>query len=428
MARFTRYLLLVSVLTSCPAAVRPVVSAGTTSEVTDWAGWRGPTGMGLTRSKGLPTSWGGPEDTNIAWKAALPASDQESAVDQNQSSPIVSKGRVFVTTSFWKGKQDAANYPEHHLTCFNAEDGKRLWDLRLEPGPWKLSDLRGGYTAPTPAADGERVYVVFGSAVIAAVDYEGKLLWRREIVPHKFDVALGASPVLFGDWVLLQCDQVEGQGRLIAFDRKTGAIAWSRTRPDAGFTHSTPIPFREGDRTTLLAVTSKALQMLNPMNGEVIWSAEAAGDTVSPIYDHGMVYIDSGRGGPGYAVDFTGQEKWISKRIPEAIGSPVSSGDFIYRLHSPGVLDCIRWSNGETVYSERVPGVNPNASLIATGDGLVYLATAGKSCVVRAGEQFEIVGTSDLGDPCAASPAVNGRRLYLKGQRDLYCLSAGAKR
>jgi hypothetical protein len=44
-----------------------------------------------------------------------------------------------------------------------------------------LSPARGGYTAPTPAADGERVYVVFGSSVSAALDYEGKHLWRKEI-------------------------------------------------------------------------------------------------------------------------------------------------------------------------------------------------------------------------------------------------------
>jgi outer membrane protein assembly factor BamB len=332
---------------------------------------------------------------------------------------------VFVTTSFWKGKQDAANYPEQHLTCISADDGKRLWDLRLEPGPWKLSDLRGGYTAPTPAADGESVYVVFGSAVIAAVDYDGKLLWRQEIVPHKFDVALGASPVLFGDWVLLQCDQVEQQGRLLAFDRKTGAIAWSRPRPDAGFTHSTPTLFRHAGSASLFAVTSKSLQKLDPMTGEPAWTVPVEGDTVSPIYDHGMIYVDSGRGGPGFAVDFNGQRKWTSKRLPEGIGSPVRSGELIYRLHTPGVLDCLRWSNGETVYSERVPGVNANASPIATADGLIYLATSGKSCVIRSGEKFEIVGTGDLGDPCAASPAVSGGRLYLKGQRSLYCLKTG---
>ena len=50
------------------------------------------------------------------------------------------------------------------------------------------------------------MYVVFGSSVIAALDYKGELVWRKEITPHRFDVALGASPVLFEDTVVVQCD------------------------------------------------------------------------------------------------------------------------------------------------------------------------------------------------------------------------------
>ena len=56
-----------------------------------------------------------------------------------------------------------------------------------------LKDLRGGYTAPTPAVDPERVYALFGSSVLAALDVKGQLLWRQEIKPHFFDVALGAN-------------------------------------------------------------------------------------------------------------------------------------------------------------------------------------------------------------------------------------------
>ena len=36
----------------------------------------------------------------------------------------------------------------------------------------------------------ERVYVVFGSSVIAALDYDGKVVWRRPIEPRNFDVAI----------------------------------------------------------------------------------------------------------------------------------------------------------------------------------------------------------------------------------------------
>src|SRR5207245_2763842 len=119
-------------------------------------------------------------------------------------------------------------------------------------------DLRGGYTAPTPACDGERLFVVFGSAVIAALDLDGKILWRKDIVPYKFDVCLGASPVLYGDTVILQCDQLDRQSRMIAWDRETGDIAWEEKRPTVGFSHSTPVVATVAGKPQLLVAASNA--------------------------------------------------------------------------------------------------------------------------------------------------------------------------
>ena len=91
--------------------------------------------------------------------------------------------------------------------CFAAADGKKLWDTKIEPGPRRLTDLRGGYTAPTPATDGERVYALFGSSVLAALNFDGRIIWRKEITPFAFDVAIGTSPILYQDLVLVLCDQ-----------------------------------------------------------------------------------------------------------------------------------------------------------------------------------------------------------------------------
>jgi outer membrane protein assembly factor BamB len=82
----------------------------------------------------------------------------------------------------------------------------------------------------------------------------------------------------------------------------------------------------------------------------------------------------------------------------------------------------MRWSTGETVYSERVPGAQTYASPLATADGRIYLASAGKSYVIKAGPQFEVLGTSDLNDAAPASPAVSSSRLFLKGKKLLYCI------
>lgn len=36
------------------------------------------------------------------------------------------------------------------------------------------------YAVPAPVTDGKRVYVWFGSALLAALDFEGKIVWRKE--------------------------------------------------------------------------------------------------------------------------------------------------------------------------------------------------------------------------------------------------------
>jgi outer membrane protein assembly factor BamB len=396
----------------------------------DWPSWRGPTGQGVSDEKDLPLTWGAKDDANVLWKVPLPGVEATATQDKNQSSPIVVKGRVFITTSYWpKGVKPGDEYPEHHVTCYQAADGKQLWDKTVPHGPWKLSDLRGGYTVATPCADAERVYVVFGSSVIAALDFDGKMVWRKEIKPFDFDVTVGSSPIVYEDMILYQCDQVNKSSRLIAFDRKTGDVKWEEKRPKQNFSHSTPVLAKIKGKTQLLLAASNALQGVDPADGKLLWWCDAQGDTVSPVYGGGVVYLDSGRGSTGVAVDPTGEGdvtktnlKWKVSQVPEGFSSPVIVGAYVYRVHNPGILKCWKLENGEEAVKERLAGVATAASPVATADGRIYFASAGKSYVIKAGAQPEILATNDLGDGGEASPAVADGRIFLKGRQYLFCI------
>jgi outer membrane protein assembly factor BamB len=402
----------------------------------DWPGWRGPTGMGQATDRGLPLTWGGKDGHNVLWKVPLFDGKEKVRFDQNQSSPAVHGERVFVTLSYWPaGVTPEKEPPEHHVVCFRTSDGKRLWDTRVAAGPWLLKDLRGGYTVPTPAADGERVYVLFGSSVAAALDREGKIVWRKVMTPFAFDVAVGTSPVLYRDTVLLMWDQTNKTSRLIALDKKSGEVKWEKKRPDADWAHSTPTLAEVKGKLQLLAGSAFAVQGLDPGTGETLWSCGSGdrarvGDTVSPVLAGGVVYCDTGRGGgPGIAVDPTGRGdvtkthlRWKTARVPEGFGSPVAVGDYLYRLHSPGAVTCRKLSDGQAVYTERLAGVAVASSPFATPDGRLYFASGGKSYVLKAGPKFEVLGTGDVGDPSQASPAVAGGRIFLRGGRNLYCV------
>ena len=415
-----------SVLLMCSVLIIP-----SAAHAGDWPGWRGPTGQGISNEQNLPLTWNGKTGENVVWKVRLPdQEDGKARQDRNQSSPIVVKDKVFLTASYWlNGVEPGKAYPEHHVVCHAAADGKKLWDTTIEPGPWKLTDIRGGYTAPTPACDGERVFAVFGSSVIAALGLDGKLLWRKEIVPFDFDVAIGSSPVLYGETVILQCDGVKKSSRLIALDRKTGTVKWELKRPQNEFSHSTPIVARVGDKDQLLVAASNAVQGVDPVEGKLWWWCTGKGDTVSPVYAAGVVYCDSGRGGSGVAVDPAGagdvtksHRKWGVPTVPSGFSSPVIVGAHLYRLHDPGILKCWTLATGEIVFSERLEGVASACSPFTTPDGRIYLASAGKTYVVKAGPKLEVLAVNDLGDGGEASAAVAGGRIYFKGRQYLYCI------
>jgi hypothetical protein len=115
--------------------------------------------------------------------------------------------------------------------------------------------------------------------------------------------------------------------------------------------------------------------------------------------------------------------KWTVPQVPEGIGSPVIVGDYVYRLHSPGVLKCWKAASGEEVYSKRLAGLTSTwASPVVDGDGSLIFASGGKSVIVKAGPAGEVVAVNDLGDANDASAAVSGGRMYILGKKRIYCI------
>ena len=182
--------------------------------------------------------------------------------------------------------------PEHHVLCYRTTDGKQLWDTTVQPGSWLRTDFRsgpgGGYAAPTPAADGKRLYVVCGSSVIAALEFDGTVVWRHEIKPHTFDVTIGSSPVLFKETVLMLCAMSNKKdSKIIAYNKADGSVKWETPLPTTGFAHSTPIVIDVKGKPQLIVVasgsgeTDEGVQSFDPIDGRRLWWCRGGGDASS---------------------------------------------------------------------------------------------------------------------------------------------------
>jgi outer membrane protein assembly factor BamB len=400
----------------------------------NWPQFRGPTGQGFTTERNLPQTWGGPQGENVLWKSPL--------IGEGHASPIVWGDRIFVCTARWPAdvSQRDKVIPEHHVLCYAASDGRRVWDVRIPPGPWLRTDFRsgpgGGYAAPTPTTDGKLIYCVFGSSVIAALDFDGRIVWRKEIVPYTFDVTIGSSPILYQDTVLMFCPAAERKdSRLVAYDKTDGRVKWSVMFPTMGFGHSTPLLIDVKGKSQLLVLASgmaaspDALQSVDPGSGKRLWWCRGQGDASSPAFGAGIVFFDSGRGGSSIAVDPSGEGdvsathiRWKTD-LPEALGSPVILDHYVYRLHVPGILKCFEAAGGRKAYVERLEGISSTwASPIVDGKGRIFFATAGKSYVVQSGPVFKVLAVNDLGDGNHPSPAVAAGRMFLVGMKNVYCI------
>lgn len=419
------------------AAVFMNLALGGTSHAENWPCWRGPTGMGYTDEKDLPLRWDGKTMENVLWKVPLGGI--------GNSSPIVWGERVFVTVSQKQTnqEQDAKIIPEHWVSCFQVAEGKELWRTSVKPGPYPRG--YGIYAVPTPVTDGQRVYCWFSSGVTAALDFDGKIVWRIELpgeLPKRFDGMIN-SPILFEDTVIriVNADQAGGNGTIEALDKATGKMKWEKKLPKSASANASPILLPiQGKLQLIVATSNNNLEGLNPADGTMIWSFKRRMGDLSPVYASGLLFTDC-PGGPGLAIDPTGKgdltkthEKWKIDKTPAsyAYASPGISGDYIYRVHKPGILHCWKLSTGELLYAERVEGLTNLASPVSTPEGRVYFLTSGTTHVIKAGPTLEVLAKNDLGGyggNNGPSPAIANGRFYVRdaapagaGQAYLYCI------
>jgi outer membrane protein assembly factor BamB len=393
----------------------------------DWPEWRGPQRSGHTDEAGLPLTWDGKKQENVLWKVAA---------DFGHSSPIVWGERVFLSASVRKvpkGPDQTADNQQHRVVCYRTTNGVKLWQTDIEPGPW---DTQFSFTAPTPITDGKHLYAFFGSAAVAALDLEGKLLWQKKL-PGPFKAEwLSSSPLLYQDTLFVFVD-VSNDSWLLALDTKTGEVKWQAQRKQHDRAHnSSPLLVVVKNKPQVVVASQGAVLGLDPKSSKEIWSCKWGGNRYpSLVAGPDLVYV-TGEGSESLAIDPTGEGdvskthvKWRHAKAPQGFGSPVIVGEYLYRASPPGILRCWKVADGQLVFEERVEGIPTYPSPVATKDGRIYFAGAGRSCVIKAGPKLEVLAINDLGEGernewtlTGPSAAVSEGKIFLRGPKSLTCI------
>ena len=252
-----------------------VVACVTQVDAKDWVGFRGASTQGRTSETYLPLTWS--DTQNVRWKKALPGF--------GSSSPIVVRGRVFVTcySGYGLDKENPGdpNLLERHVMCFKASNGQLLWERAfkaVQPElPYKGMLREHGYAASTPVSDSQNVYFFLGKNGVLAFDLNGKQLWQEGVGTGSDGKKWGsaASPVLYED--LLIVNAWDESKQLVALNKFTGDPVWKKDLSKTGLTFSTPVVAQLSDKTAeLIMLMPTQVWGLSPKTGERLWTVNTA--------------------------------------------------------------------------------------------------------------------------------------------------------
>jgi len=404
----------------------------------DWTGWRGSRGDG-TASGSPPVEWS--EERNVRWKADVPGFAL--------SSPIVSGERVFVTTAVGTGTKRAGvvseafrepyelEEQEFLVLAFERASGKELWRKKVNQAmPHEPTHPTNSYATPTPVTDGTRVYCSFGSFGLFALDLAGNLVWQVDLGDMTNNGhGEGSSPILHAGHVIVLWGHW-GASFLVALDAASGQERWRSPLP-AGNNCSTPIVvhLESGDQIVVAGMQTSAF---DPSSGKKLWSfgdAQTRGNTAmaSPVAISELVLV------PGIdrndlralVVLDEGEPAEVlwEKRSSDNIPSLLAYEQRLYFLKGDsGQLTVLDAATGEVEYGpERLSGViEVWASPVIAGGRLYVVGRDGKVEVLATTPEVRTLAVNELADEFAASPAVAGKELFLRGRERLYCIAEPA--
>ena len=385
----------------------------------DWTRFRGANGAGQSDAESIPTEWT-EEDYN--WQVELPGI--------GHSSPVIYKDKVIATS----GDADSAT---RYITCRRASDGSEIWSRQFASAAHHVH-TRNSYASSTPALDGKHVFFTWAtpeSYVLLALDLEdGSEAWRVNLGPFKSQHGFAASPIVYGDSVIVANEQL-GESFLAAYDCKTGVEKW-RCRREGGVqaAYSVPCVFRgeDGSEQLIFHSTAHGISGINPERGEELWSIDVFNKRCvgSPVVAGGLIFGSSGQGGSGEALvavkpgNGSTRKPEIAYEIKKSapyVVTPIVYRDLIFVWHDGGVVSCHDVADGKLRWRQRV-GRGFSGSPIRIGSNLYGITEDGQVVVLAAGPEFRPLARNELGEPSRATPAVADGRLYLRTETKLISL------
>jgi outer membrane protein assembly factor BamB len=398
----------------------PEVAATATPAVTtpgaDWPGFRGPHRDGAVPGIQIKTDWA----------SSPPVAMWRRPIGPGWSSFAILGDRVY--TQEQRG-------PDEVVACYKLSSGQPVWAHRDAARFWESNGGPG--PRGTPTLSNGRVYTFGATGIVNALNAsDGALLWSHNAAS---DAAMktpqwgfASSPLVVGDLVI-----IGASGRLVAYDRATGAQRW--LGPVHTTSYSSPVLLNvdgvpqilllSGNGATSVALADGALLWEYPWEGYPIVQPEqtADGDVLMAVTDSSgirriAITHDAGAEKAAWSV----KERWTSMGLKPYFNDFVVHKGYAYGFDG-NILSCIDLKDGQRKWKGGRFG-NGQLVLLSDQDLLVVTSEEGDIALVRATpDQFtEVARVPAIEGKTWNHPALAGDILLVRNGEEMVAFRLGA--
>ncbi|GDX39995.1 serine/threonine protein kinase [Armatimonadota bacterium] len=424
-------------------------TASVRADVKGWLEWRGPHQTGVSTETDLPETWK-LHGENDLWSADI----------QGGGTPVIANGHVYI---FGYGGEGADL--QEIVACFDAKNGKKLWEHRYSDF---ISDIvYDRYAIGSPCIDPKtgNVSVITSAGLFLSFTPSGKVLWQNSLMETlgrlTFTNGRTGSPFIDGDFIYFRFltgnwgGDSPGRDRFYAFDKKSGKLVWASAPGDTPKDPSFSRPWFDwynGLRVMYTGTGCGNIVALNARTGQPLWRypVSAGGFSSSIILYKGMligihddenlnspeiggmvaIRID-GKGTPaeaGAPIVPSSVEVWRNRERTVS-SSPVLIGERLYVTNRTGELACVDANNGKVIWRKKLAPDQLHASPLYA-DGKLYVPFQnGLFYILRPGESdCQELEKVQLEGRCIGAPSVYDGRVYVLTTKRLYCLGKKSHR
>jgi outer membrane protein assembly factor BamB len=386
----------------------------------EWPQFGGPTRDFMVDAEGLAAAWpeGGPKRL---WSRELGAGHSSIAVD---------RGTLYTMYSSERGAREV-------VVAIDAATGRTLWEHEYEADLTGVDLQWGMGPHATPLVAGDLLYATgVGGMLLALEKRTGRVVWSHDLrkefglKPHL--TGYSCNPLAYKNTVIVT---VGGKGRaLMAFERRSGAVVWSRQ--DFAASQSSPIIINIDGQEQLVTFLAEHVVGMNPDDGELLWShphkARYDLNISLPVWGKdNLLFLSSfeGDGSRVLRLSRSGgrtsvRELWFSPRMRVYFGSIIRVGDMV--LGSSGYegvtpLTAVNVKTGELFWQERG---YPRSNFIYAGDKLLLLDEDGNLSLATVSPRgIKVISKAGvLTNYARTAPTLVGTKLYLRDQKAIMAL------